>query len=67
MRNTLFISDTHLCDRYPAITQTLKTYLETQTTQTDAVYILGDLFDVWLGDDIQCQTTQAFKAPQTSA
>lgn len=61
MQNTLFISDTHLCDRYPQITQTLTHYLETNTTHTDAVYLLGDLFDVWIGDDVQSQAVQALK------
>jgi UDP-2,3-diacylglucosamine hydrolase len=44
-----FISDLHLSESTPKTLATLKNYLN-QTT-SDAVFILGDLFDVWVGDD----------------
>lgn len=45
-----FISDIHLhaCD--PLTYQAWRTYLE--QTAADAVFMLGDLFDVWVGDDV---------------
>jgi len=45
-----FISDLHLQASDPLTFQAWSTYL--QHTQADAVFILGDLFEVWIGDDI---------------
>lgn len=45
-----FISDLHLNAGEPDTMQGWQRYLE--TTRADAVFILGDLFDVWIGDDI---------------
>ncbi len=48
---TLFISDLHLdADRPAAITQFLN-FMEREASQATALYILGDLFEVWIGDD----------------
>lgn len=47
----LFISDLHLEDSRPDITDTLLRFLAGQTGQCQALYILGDLFEVWIGDD----------------
>lgn len=49
---TLFVGDLHLSADRPDITQAFLTFLETQLTDTSALYILGDLFEVWVGDDI---------------
>lgn len=46
-----FISDLHLSPAQPAITQRLLDYLAGVARQADALYILGDLFDAWIGDD----------------
>ena len=48
---TLFISDLHLHQSRPLVTQKFIDYLETISASTDALYILGDLFEVWIGDD----------------
>jgi len=48
---TLFISDLHLADTQPEITRLLLDFLQQHAAQADALYILGDLFDAWLGDD----------------
>lgn len=48
---TYFIADLHLSAERPDITQCLKTFLETDASQADALYVLGDLFEVWIGDD----------------
>ena len=47
----LFISDLHLEDARPDITDALLRFLAEQTGQCRALYILGDLFEVWIGDD----------------
>ena len=49
---TLFISDLHLDDRRPESTAWLLDFLKTEAVDADALYILGDLFEFWLGDDV---------------
>jgi UDP-2,3-diacylglucosamine hydrolase len=49
--STLFIADLHLSENHPKITQSLFSFLENRTENIDALYILGDLFEVWIGDD----------------
>ena len=48
---TLFISDLHLDPAAPEITAQFLDFLESEARDADALYILGDLFEVWLGDD----------------
>jgi UDP-2,3-diacylglucosamine hydrolase len=50
-RHSLFISDLHLCSTRPAITRQFVDFLQTIAGKTDALYILGDLFEYWAGDD----------------
>lgn len=45
-----FISDLHLQASDPLTVEAWRTYL--QQTTADAVFILGDLFEVWVGDDV---------------
>ncbi|MEQ1531667.1 MAG: UDP-2,3-diacylglucosamine diphosphatase, partial [Methylococcales bacterium] len=47
----LFISDLHLALEKPEITQRFLRFLNDRAPQAEAVYILGDLFDAWIGDD----------------
>ena len=49
--NTLFISDLHLDPASPGIQRQFLGFLEGEARSADALYILGDLFEVWLGDD----------------
>jgi len=49
---TLFISDLHLSGQRPDITQLFIHFLKTTARKAEALYILGDLFEVWLGDDM---------------
>jgi UDP-2,3-diacylglucosamine hydrolase len=49
--NTLFLSDLHLEDRRPEVAGWLWTFLDGPARAADAVYILGDLFEYWIGDD----------------
>lgn len=51
LTKTLFISDLHLCVDRPTITALFLRFLEQEVTKCAALYILGDLFEVWLGDD----------------
>jgi UDP-2,3-diacylglucosamine hydrolase len=48
---TLFIADLHLSENQPKITQRFLRFLETEVKQADALYILGDFFNLWVGDD----------------
>jgi UDP-2,3-diacylglucosamine hydrolase len=48
---TLFIADLHLSEKHPQISQAFFKFLEHETENVDALYILGDLFEVWIGDD----------------
>ena len=50
--STLFISDLHLDDRRPETTALLHEFLQAEAIHADALYILGDLFEFWLGDDV---------------
>ncbi|MGZ8165339.1 MAG: UDP-2,3-diacylglucosamine diphosphatase [Methylobacter sp.] len=47
----LFISDLHLSVEKPEITRRFLSFLENRAAKASAVYILGDLFDAWVGDD----------------
>ncbi len=47
----LFISDLHISLEKPEITRRFLAFLENRAPQASAVYILGDLFDAWIGDD----------------
>jgi UDP-2,3-diacylglucosamine hydrolase len=48
---TLFVSDLHLEGGRPDIGQQFLGFLETDARRADALYILGDLFESWIGDD----------------
>ncbi|RHW22697.1 UDP-2,3-diacylglucosamine diphosphatase [Pseudomonas jilinensis] len=47
----LFISDLHLEAERPDITRAFLSFLHERAVTADALYILGDFFEVWLGDD----------------
>lgn len=51
MSKTLFISDLHLDRERPEIIRLFADFLITQAPEADALYILGDLFEYWIGDD----------------
>jgi UDP-2,3-diacylglucosamine hydrolase len=48
---TLFVSDLHLDAQHPAITRQFLDFLATRAPAAEALYILGDLFEAWTGDD----------------
>ena len=51
MPGTLFISDLHLDPERPAVTDLFLELLDRRARTADAIYILGDLFEAWVGDD----------------
>lgn len=51
VRRTVFISDLHLSDDTPDLNALFARCLEEWRGKIDALYILGDLFDAWVGDD----------------
>jgi len=68
---TLFISDLHLCASRPQITDAFLQFLSSTAKSAKALYILGDLFEYWAGDDdiedaFNQQIIQGFKALATS-
>ena len=50
-KTTLFVSDVHLSRFRAEAVRTFIKFLRHPARRADALYILGDLFDVWLGDD----------------
>lgn len=48
---TLFISDLHLDANHPKITEQFIGFLNAEAAHAEALYILGDLFEAWIGDD----------------
>lgn len=61
---TLFIADLHLQTEEPAITAGFLRFLQGEARQADALYILGDLFEAWIGDDDLTRCTN--KLPRQS-
>ena len=51
MSSTLFISDLHLDDSRPCIVELFESFLSSEARNADALYILGDLFEAYIGDD----------------
>jgi len=47
----LFISDLHLSEDRPAANERFFAFLEEEARGADELYVLGDLFEYWIGDD----------------
>lgn len=60
-KRTLFISDLHLSPRLPALTQLFLSWLKQQDSGVDALYILGDFFEAWVGDDDESDFANVLK------
>ncbi|MBT8439873.1 MAG: UDP-2,3-diacylglucosamine diphosphatase [Gammaproteobacteria bacterium] len=56
MHSSLFISDLHLSDERPATVNLFLQFLVEYAPASDRLYILGDLFDAWVGDDEDSET-----------
>jgi len=50
-QDIIFISDLHISIEKTEITRRFISFLQNQAQEASAVYILGDLFDTWVGDD----------------
>ena len=46
-----FISDLHLSESTPSVTEGFFKFLKTAAQELSHLYILGDLFEAWIGDD----------------
>ncbi|MBX4180921.1 UDP-2,3-diacylglucosamine diphosphatase [Sodalis sp. CWE] len=46
-----FVADVHLLVRESIVTANFLSFLKTRVTNAEALYILGDLFEIWTGDD----------------
>ena len=51
MPSSIFVSDLHLCESRPALAGVFFDLLRGAAAEADALYILGDLFEYWAGDD----------------
>ncbi len=61
--NTYFIADLHLSDNRPDITACFIQFLESLSEEKpDALYVLGDLFELWVGDDETNPFLESIKA-----
>ena len=49
--SVLFISDLHLEAERPDITRAFLSFLDERARRAEALYILGDFFEAWIGDD----------------
>ena len=49
---SFFISDIHLTPQKPSLCDLFESFISINAHKAEALYILGDLFDVWLGDDL---------------
>ncbi|HMM65927.1 MAG TPA: UDP-2,3-diacylglucosamine diphosphatase [Dokdonella sp.] len=59
---TLFISDLHLDLSRPAIIGQFEAFIRDEAAKADALYILGDLFEAWIGDDAEDEVGKRFVA-----
>ena len=51
MQKTYFIADLHLSENRPHLLALFRQFMQEQAPQAEKLYILGDLFDFWIGDD----------------
>ena len=54
---TYFIADLHLSETRPELTELFLRFMREKAPSARAVYILGDLFDFWIGDDEHSELT----------
>ena len=59
----LLISDLHLEEERPDITRAFLRFLQTRASQAEALYILGDFFEAWIGDDAMTPTSAPSPRP----
>lgn len=54
-----FIADLHLAENRPDITACFLSFIENDAVKAEQLYILGDLFEVWFGDDYKTKLTES--------
>lgn len=54
--STCFIADLHLSSEQPEVVERFLRFLGEEAPKHESLYILGDLFEVWLGDDLSIET-----------
>lgn len=59
---TLFISDLHLNETRPDITRAFFEFLQNKVANADTLYILGDFFEGWVGDDDSSPLIESIKS-----
>lgn len=59
---TLFISDLHLDETRPDITRAFFNFLHNTAIQAKSLYILGDFFESWIGDDDSSELIRSVKS-----
>jgi UDP-2,3-diacylglucosamine hydrolase len=62
MQHTLFIADLHLDEKHPATYAYFSAFMQKQAPLSEALYILGDLFEKWIGDDHRSPFNELVKA-----
>ena len=55
MPKTYFIADLHLSENRPHLLALFRQFMQEQAPEAEKLYILGDLFDFWIGDDEQSE------------
>ncbi len=54
--SSCFIADLHLSSDQPEVVERFLRFLDEEAPKHESLYILGDLFEVWLGDDLSSST-----------
>ena len=59
--DAIFISDLHLQDNRPELVDGFLKFCDVWGPQTKQLYILGDLFEVWIGDDVETESSRSVR------
>jgi UDP-2,3-diacylglucosamine hydrolase len=67
MPHSLFISDLHLAPERPEVLMQFFSFLEGPAREAERLYVLGDLFEYWAGDDeledpLNARVAEGFRA-----
>ena len=65
--SALFVSDLHIDEAHPQVLAGLRRLIEEETSTVDALYVLGDLVEVWVGDDDDSAIANALRETLTDA
>ena len=66
-KQIFFIADLHLSDSEPDLGALLTAFLHRHAADAAALYILGDLFDAWTGDDDDSRTAAEYSAAEKNS